>query len=212
MRVTTTKAGAPSKRRPYAARVPAEQRREQILDAAIAIIVRDGYDAISVDAIAREVGVTRPVIYGVFDGLKELLDALLDRQQARALAQLQAALADPFDPTDFDDSVRRLMRRLIALPLEDPVTWRPILYAGVGTPELVRARIDGDREEFVSQVRDLLELAAAMKGLRKVDTEVAAHAVVALLEYFGRLLLEDPPRFEADRLGQAVAGLVVLFG
>src|SRR3954451_21955701 len=85
---------APRKRRPYAARVPADVRREQLLDGALAVIVRDGYDAISIDAIAREAGVTRPVVYGVFDGLGPLLGALLDRQQERALGQLAAALPE----------------------------------------------------------------------------------------------------------------------
>ena len=37
---------------------------------------------------------TRPVVYGVFDGLAPLLTALLDRQEARALAQLEEAMSD----------------------------------------------------------------------------------------------------------------------
>ena len=49
--------GLVTKRRPYAARVPIEVRREQLLDAAIRLIVRDGYDGVSVEAIAREAGV-----------------------------------------------------------------------------------------------------------------------------------------------------------
>jgi len=77
------------------------ERREQLLDAALTIIDRDGYDGVSIDAIAREAGVTRPVVYGAYDGLGPLLTALLDRQQERALAQLFAALplgADDADP------------------------------------------------------------------------------------------------------------------
>ena len=58
----------------------APARREQVLDAALGIIARDGYAAVSIDAIARELDVTRPVIYSQFDGLDALLQALLDRQ------------------------------------------------------------------------------------------------------------------------------------
>ncbi|NHA01077.1 TetR family transcriptional regulator [Nocardioides sp. W3-2-3] len=58
-----------------------------MLDAALRIIDRDGYDRVSIDAVAKEAGVTRPVVYGAYDGLGPLLMALLERQQKRALGQ-----------------------------------------------------------------------------------------------------------------------------
>jgi AcrR family transcriptional regulator len=58
---------APS-RRPYAARLSPQDRRKQLLDAALRIIIRDGYGAVSIETIAREVDVSRPAIYGVFEG------------------------------------------------------------------------------------------------------------------------------------------------
>ena len=110
------------KRRPYAARVPIEERRTQLLDAALRVIDRDGYDGVSIDAIAREAGVTRPVVYGAFDGLGPLLTALLDRQQQRAITQLFAALptetaTDPVAVVDLSGP------RLHQMLLDDPVTW-----------------------------------------------------------------------------------------
>ena len=35
-----------------------------------------------------------------------------------------------------------------------------------------------------------------------------SHALLAVLEHFGRLLLEDPARFERDRLVASVRGLL----
>jgi len=182
-----------TKRRPYAARVPIEVRREQLLDAAIRVIVRDGYDGVTVEAVAREAGVTRPVVYGAFDGLGALLGALLDRQQARALEQLASAFPPDADPvTAILAAVRTMAERVRS----DPLTWRPILAAPEATPEVVRRRIDGDREAVREHLRGLL--AAALPA--SVDAELAAHALVACLEHFGRLLLEDPDRFEPERL------------
>jgi hypothetical protein len=43
-----------------------------------------------------------------------------------------------------------------------------------------------------------------------VDLELAAHALVAALEYFGRMLVEDPDRFEPDRLVAFAAGILRL--
>ena len=198
-----------STRRPYAARVPAEVRREQLLDAAIAVIVRDGYAGVSVDAIAREAGVTRPVVYGVFDGLTPLLTALLDRQEARALAQLEEAMSDDASLlTEPEEFLVNAAVRMIDAITDDPHTWRPILLAPNGTPDVVRARIDRDRERVRRQIGHLLEVGLALRGGPKLDVEIVSHALVAVLEHFGRLLLEDPRRFETDRLVAAIRGLL----
>jgi AcrR family transcriptional regulator len=200
-------------RRPYAARVPADVRREQLLDAAIAVIVRDGYGGVSVDAIAREAGVTRPVVYGVFDGLAPLLTALLDRQEARALAQLEAAVSGGGAMlTAPDEFLVAAAVRMIDAITADPHTWRPILLAPTGTPDEVRARIDRDREQVRRQIGRLLEVGLALRGGPTLDIEVVSHALVAVLEHFGRLLLEDPRRFETDRLVAAVRGLLAALG
>ena len=194
-------------RRPYAARVPADVRREQLLDAAIAVIVRDGYDGVSIDAIAREAGVTRPVVYGIFDGLGPLLFALLDRQEARALSQLRDAVADGTSVlTAPEEFLAGAASRMIDVITGDPETWRPILLAPRGTPEPVRARIERDRDEVRRQIAQFIELGLAVRGGGGVDVEVVSHAVLAVLEHFGRTLLEEPDRFDPDRLVAAIRG------
>ena len=195
-------------RRPYAARVPAGVRREQLMDAALAIIVRDGYDAVSIDAIAKEAGVTRPVVYGVFTDLRDLLGALLDRQQERALDQLSAALPAVPDLAAPDRMVLETARRLIETIRADPMTWKPILLAPSGVPEQVRIRIERDRQNFLTQVSRMLEIGMVLRGGPALDAEVLAHAILAVLEHFGRILLAEPERFETDRLVAAIGGVL----
>jgi AcrR family transcriptional regulator len=199
---------APRKRRPYAARVPADVRREQLLDAALAVIVRDGYDAVSIDAIAREAGVTRPVVYGVFDGLGPLLSALLDRQQGRALGQLASALPSAPDLRDLRGLVLGTARRLIEQVRNDPMTWQPILLAPHNVPEAVRERIAADREDVAARIAAMLDLALLARGGSRLDTEVLAQALVGMLEHFGRVLLTEPDRFDTDRLVAAIGGVL----
>lgn len=199
---------APS-RRPYAARMPPDERRRQLLDAALRIIIRDGYGAVSIDAIAREVDVSRPVIYGVFDGLEDLLGALLDRQEKRALAQLGAALpAVPGDrdPVEFVVGFVRSMAEVVA---RDPDTWTPILLPPGRTPKVVQARIDGDRERVRQQFAALLAWAIERRGgSAGVDLELASHTLLAVVEQWGRLILSDPEAYTGDRLASFVEGLL----
>ena len=44
-----------------------ENRRETFVDAAISVVRRDGRGA-SMEAVAREAGVTKPILYRVFGG------------------------------------------------------------------------------------------------------------------------------------------------
>lgn len=195
------------RRRPYAARVPMEQRREQLLDAALAVIVREGYAAVSVEAVAREAGVTRPVVYGAFDGLGPLLTALLDRQQVRAFGRLLQALPDRVDRDDPVGLVTGSVRRLVAMVREDPDTWRMVLLPPAGVPDAVVARVESDRE----RVRHFF--ATTIDGLLAgrsdhVDAEVLSHAVLAVVEHFGRLLITEPDRFDTERLVAAVRSVL----
>src|ERR1700733_14275165 len=94
---------APKPRRPYAPRMPPQQRREQLIDAALRVIIEQGYEGVSIEAIARTAGVTRPVIYDHFPNLGTLLRALIQREENCALAQLADVVpempgdADPAD-------------------------------------------------------------------------------------------------------------------
>ena len=46
--------------------MPPAQRREQLIDAALQVILDQGYSGVSIEAVAREAGVTRPVVYDHF--------------------------------------------------------------------------------------------------------------------------------------------------
>src|SRR5947199_6931421 len=79
-------------RRP--ARLPRAQRRAQLLDVTKRIVGEHGLHAVSIERVAREAGITRPIVYEHFSDLSGLLEALLDREGERALEQL-ASFAPP---------------------------------------------------------------------------------------------------------------------
>jgi AcrR family transcriptional regulator len=79
-------------RRRYAPRMPPEQRREQLIDAALGVILEQGYSGVSMEAVAKAAGVTRPVVYDHFPNLARLLHALVEREERYALEQLEAII------------------------------------------------------------------------------------------------------------------------
>ena len=65
-----------------ATRMQAGERREQLLDATKTIVAERGFHAVSIEAVAREAGITRPIVYGHFNDLPGLLEALVARETA----------------------------------------------------------------------------------------------------------------------------------
>ncbi len=60
-------------------RMPADERRAQIIDAAERLFGEAGYDSVRLDRIAEEVGVTKPILYRHFGSKQDLYIAVLAR-------------------------------------------------------------------------------------------------------------------------------------
>ena len=200
MSAPTSSEDRPRKRRPYAPRVPIAERREQLLDAALAVIVSDGYDRVSIDAIAKRADVARSVVYGAFENLDALLTALLDRQEAQAFGRLLRTIPGTEGLRDPIVFATEALRRMSAMLREDPDTWRLILLTPGTMPTVVRDRIEADRERFRLQVEDWISTVLADRSGPALDPQVLAHALVACAEHFGRIALTDPGRFDPQHL------------
>ncbi len=57
---------------PMAMRLPAEQRRRQLLDVACDVFATSGFSATAMDDIAAAAGVTKPVLYQHFPSKRAL--------------------------------------------------------------------------------------------------------------------------------------------
>ena len=208
--VTKTTDAAPRRRRRYAPRLPADERREQLLDAALSVLVREGYGNVTIEAIAREADVTRPVVYSAFDGLEPLLHALLDRTEKRGLERSLAIITAAGDPSDVDQWILRATDALFDEVRAEPDIWRPILGLVPGAPAIVSERIAATREVIRGFLATALDAGLHLRGRPELDAEVLSHVVVAIGEEFGRLVLEDPRRFENERLLATLQQLIRL--
>ncbi|MCP9959874.1 MULTISPECIES: TetR family transcriptional regulator [Streptomyces] len=74
----------------------AERRRRELLDAADRVVLRDGPQA-SMNAIAAEAGITKPILYRHFGDKGGLYRALAQRHTDALLDALRAALDAPAD-------------------------------------------------------------------------------------------------------------------
>jgi AcrR family transcriptional regulator len=201
-------------RRPYAPRLPPEERRAQLLDAALEIVAEDGMPAVSIEAIARRAGVTRPVVYGVFADLEELMNALLEREERRALAQVVSAM--PALPTDHaggglepDEIAVEAIGTFLHAVADNPLTWRLILLPLEGTPRSLRVRVERTRSQLLEQIELLIAWGIDQRGgPHDVEVELLARSMLALSEEAGRLVLTKPDEFTPERVATFARALI----
>jgi AcrR family transcriptional regulator len=177
-------------------RMSAAARREHLLDAAKAVVAGHGFHAVSIEAVARAAGITRPIVYRHFSDLGELLDALVDRETTRALAQLQAFMpaADRGGDDPRPDLLAALEGYLRAVG-DDPVTWRLVLMPPEGAPGLLGERIAAGRAAVVAQLAQAIGPRAGSP-----DPELTARALSAVADEAARLTLADPERYPPERI------------
>src|SRR5437899_11776986 len=95
-------------------RLPAEKRREQLLNCAADLFAKSGYARATTAELARAAGVTEPIIYRHFNSKRALFVALIDRTAKQTLSHWEQQLADANDPAE-------PLRRLIGdNPMESP--------------------------------------------------------------------------------------------
>jgi AcrR family transcriptional regulator len=198
-------------RRRYAPRLPPERRREQLIDAALSVILEQGYGGVSIEAIARVAGVTRPVVYDHFPNLGRLLHALVEREERISLEQLEEVV--PADPRDHDpvELLAGSVKRFLDAVASRPATWRIILLPLEGTPAIVRDHVEVNRARILERIEQLVRWAIKRRDVpNDLDVELTARAIRDLGEEAGRMVLTDPRRYTPARYERFVQSVMRL--
>jgi len=194
--------------RKYSPRRPREERREQLLDAALRLLDADGFGGLTIEGVAREVDLAKTVVYDTFGGREELLKALLAREQERALTALATAMPKPPLADEPQQVLTEALTVLLEGVREHPETWRLILLPSEGTPPVVRKTVDRQRERLVRQLEPIVAWGLERIGAGHLDPELATYALVASGEHAIRLALTQPDRFPPERFAAFAAELV----
>jgi len=194
-----------------AGRLAPEARRAQLLDVTLRLAAERGFTGLTVEAVAREAAVTRPVIYSVFGDLEALLLALGEREEARAMGALGAVIPDDPGDRDPDDVLVDAVRGFLQAVHAAPATWRLVLLPPAGSPPRLRERIAGNRDAVAVRITGLLDWGLARRGgPAGLDHELLARLLIAAAEDAARLVLADPDAYPPERLAAAARGMLGL--
>lgn len=94
-------------------RIPAGERREQILDAAIAVFGELGYAGATTDRVARAAGISQPYVVRIFGTKEQLFIETLQHTLRRLLATFRAALPAEGDAESAEHRLGEAYLRLV---------------------------------------------------------------------------------------------------
>ena len=140
--------------------------RQRILDAALDLFGARGVDAVSLDEIARDVGVRKQTVLYWFPSKDELVDAVLETVAAELVVVIEAAVrSSSEDPLDRVDAVVRAVFR--------PAVRRPALLGLVREmsrlPEVQADRLRARLQPLIDRCVEYISLEMDKGRLRRGD-------------------------------------------
>ena len=162
-----------------------------VLDAALRVFLRHGYRGTSMQAIADEAGVTKPVVYECFHNKDKLLVSLLDREEERLLTEITAAL--PADPggADLDAVLTSALTAFLGAATEAPDAWRVVFESGHGAESVIASRVQQSRDMLLSRLQELARSYMAAGNISDAERKipVIAELLASVAESCARMII-----------------------
>lgn len=165
----------PSPRRTY---LDVDDRRRQLLDAAVAVMVDDGVSALSLRTVAQRAGVAHRVVSYAFGSKAELVTALLQRESELLTRRLWA---EPLAPLPLAEAVSAALRTFIAELQRDRVRHERLaeLTAMARASGALAVAARAEVESVQSEIGRLVE---AWREVRGAETTVPTATLVAVVQ------------------------------
>jgi AcrR family transcriptional regulator len=202
-------------------------KRAKLLEAAINVVRREG-PAVSMDAIAREAGITKPIVYRVFGDREGLTRALSDHFADELAGSLQAAIESA--PTD-RDRVSGAIDAYLSFIERDPAIVRFLIHRSLDSVEETGIAVSGFINRVGQLVTQAIGEALRRQGLDSGAAEPWAYSIVGavhlagdwwlerktmprerLVEYLTSLFWDGMENFQSPAAQQAAGSVIDLQG
>jgi AcrR family transcriptional regulator len=163
-------------------RLSHEERREQLVEAALAVALREGVEAVTIRSVAREAGVRPGIIHYVFRDKHEMLAALSQRVAAVASTFLDDALTAGGDITTMMHALADGMWKGIEARSHHQLLTIEIATLGARDERMRAIVLDQLREQWAAS-EQYLGAAARLAGVQySMDIALLARMVSAEID------------------------------
>ena len=180
-----------------------EERRNQILEATMAVFARQGFEQARMDDIAQEVGLSKGALYLYFKSKDAIISAILQFFFSHAMKKLQGFLESEETP-----SVREQLLRLNQYYVGEMkwmVSMLPIsfqFYAVAARQKAVRQVLKRYFKDYREVLAELIQRGMYRGEFRPMQAEDVAIAVTALYEGLALLWMVDPDATMWEQIGE----------
>jgi len=177
-------------------RLPRAVREQQMLDAAVQIFSVNGYHETSMDAIAAQAQISKPMLYLYYGSKEDLFGACLDREMTRFIDVVRSDI-------DVQHSPKDLLRNTIVAFLRyidaNRASWI-VMYTQATSSQAFAHRVREGREQIIELVGGLLR-SGTRSPRSDAEIEMIAVALVGAGEAIAnRLSTGETDVDEAGRL------------
>lgn len=178
---TGTPGNTPVKR---SARLPRDERRAQLLTAALEVFVSNGYHGAAMDEIAETAQVSKPVLYQHFPSKRDLYLALLESHLASLTALMLEALSSTHDNKERVKAVMRAYFRFIAA---DDQAHRLVFESDLINDPDVSSRLEVFNKTFADAVAGVI---AEDTKLPELEAQLLGRGLTGMAQVSARYWLE----------------------
>jgi AcrR family transcriptional regulator len=164
-------------------------RRQQLLDAADRVVRRLGPDA-SMDDVAAEAGITKPILYRHFGDKGGLYRALAERYTWQLLAERRQIVRNE---ANIHRRIRRTIDSYLSFMESDPQVYRFLTqHSAADRPEVRAALADYVHQVATDMAQEVKEGLAAV-GADEAPAETWAYAILGMVQVATAWWLETRP-------------------
>jgi AcrR family transcriptional regulator len=180
-------------------RLPADQRRVQLLDVARTRFSEQGFHATSMDEIAEAAGVTKPVLYQHFPSKRALYVELLEETGRQLLSLLAEATGRAATGRE---RVELGFRAYFRFAVGDRASFRLLFGTSIrNDPEFARIV-----EEILQAVAETVSTLIEIPTTDNQQRMILANALIGMAESVSRRALQDPEHeVDGDQLAHWIA-------
>jgi AcrR family transcriptional regulator len=200
--------------RQRAAHLGPDVRRPMVLDAALTVYLRDGIDATTMEAIAAEAQVSKPVVYACFPNRDAVLEALIDRNEATVMQHVAAAVVAAQGPDETGAALRAGFTALFDAVRAEPDAYRASVLLEQGASLALARRLEASRAMLSEAIGGPLAATLAERGtpISLDAAHLIAHTVAGLGRAYIVLILSDGDRHSSEMLAGLAASAVLAIG
>ena len=167
-------------------RLPRAVREQQMLDAAVKVFAANGFSEASMDAIAAQAQISKPMLYLYYGSKEELFSACVARESAKFID----AMAAGFNPSLRQrEQTRTVVREFLQFVYENAESWKVLYRVAVGTTSFADL-VTQSRRRVIEMIAELVKRGTTVEGASDLDFELTAVALVGAGEAMGDRISE----------------------